>query len=65
LKDESCTRDFLPQTRPAEETHAYSLEEILTMIDAVPEPAATMIATAAFTGARRGELRGMFLGELP
>jgi len=30
------------------------------MIDAVPEPAATMIATAAFTGARRGELRGMF-----
>jgi integrase len=50
----------LPQTRPAEETYAYSLEEILAMIDAVPEPAATMIATAAFTGARRGELRGMF-----
>ena len=50
----------LPQARVAEETHAYSLEEILTMIDAVPEPAATMIATAAFTGARRGELRGMF-----
>jgi|SRR5262249_1669353 len=50
----------LPQTRPAEETYAYSLEEILTMIDAVPEPASTVLATAAFTGVRRGELRGMF-----
>jgi integrase len=30
------------------------------MIDAVPEPASTLIAAAAFTGARRGELRGMF-----
>ena len=29
----------LPQVRPAEETHAYSLEEVLTMIDAVREPA--------------------------
>ena len=30
------------------------------MLDAVPEPASTMLATAAFTGARRGELRGTF-----
>ena len=29
------------------------------MIQAVPEPAATMLAVAAFTGARRGEIRGM------
>jgi integrase len=50
----------LPQVRQADETHAYSLEEVLTMIDAVPEPASTLIAAAAFTGARRGELRGMF-----
>jgi integrase len=49
----------LPQVRLADETHAYSLEEILTMIDAGPEPASTLIAAAAFTGARRGELRGM------
>jgi integrase len=39
---------------------AGALEEVLTMIDAVPEPASTLIAAAAFTGARRGELRGMF-----
>jgi integrase len=50
----------LPKTREAEETHAYSLEEVLVMLDAVPEPASTMIAAAAFTGVRRGELRGMF-----
>jgi integrase len=50
----------LPQVRPADETHAYSLGEVLTMIDAVPDAAPTLIAAAAFTGARRGELRGMF-----
>lgn len=50
----------LPQVRSADETHAYSLEEVLTMIDAVPEPASTIIAAAAYTGARRGELRGMY-----
>jgi hypothetical protein len=36
------------------------LEEVLTMMEAVPEPASTLIAAAAFTGARRGELHGMF-----
>ena len=30
------------------------------MIDALPETAATMVAAAAYTGARRGELRGAF-----
>jgi hypothetical protein len=30
------------------------------MIDALPEPPSTLVAAAAFTGARRGELRGMF-----
>jgi hypothetical protein len=29
------------------------------MMDAVPESASTLIAAAAFTGARRGELRGI------
>jgi integrase len=50
----------IPKTRAAEETYAYSLEEILTMIDALPEPASTVIAAAALTGVRRGELPGMF-----
>jgi len=33
----------LPQVRQSEDTHAYSLEEVLTMIDAVPEPASTLL----------------------
>ena len=49
----------IPVARRSDETYAYSLTEELTMIQAVPEPAATMLAVAAFTGARRGEIRGM------
>lgn len=52
----------LPKGKPAGQTHAYSLEEIARMLDALPEPAATIIAVAAFTGVRKGELRG-FLWE--
>jgi len=40
-------------------TYAYSLEEITRMLLVLPEPAATLVATAGFTGARRGEIRGM------
>ena len=44
----------LPQVRQADETHTYSLDEILTMIDAVPEPASPLIAALViFTGKRR------------
>jgi integrase len=49
----------IPSVRRSDETYAYSLAEELTMIQAVTEPAATMLAVAAFTGARRGEIRGM------
>src|ERR1019366_6068383 len=38
--------------------YAYSLEEILQMLNVLPEPAATIVAAASFTGARKGELRG-------
>ena len=44
--------------REPEETYAYSLEEVLAMMAALPEPTATMVASIAFTGVRRGELRG-------
>ncbi len=57
---ENPMRDVVvPMARPGNETHAYSLEDILKMLVVVPEPAATVIAAAAFTGARRGEVRGM------
>lgn len=63
IRSENPMRDVLiPNGRPAEETYAYSLEEISQMLNMLPEPAATIIAAAAFTGARKGELRG-FLWE--
>jgi hypothetical protein len=43
---------------PAGETHAYSLEEEVRMLAILPEPAATVVAMATFTGARKGEIRG-------
>jgi integrase len=49
----------IPKARPAGETCAYSLEEENQMLAILPEPAATIVATAAFTGARKGELRGL------
>jgi integrase len=48
----------IPKGRPAGGTYAYSLEEEALMLTLLPEPAATAVATAAFTGARKGELRG-------
>jgi integrase len=53
------TAASIPDAPPANETHAYSLEEIMQMVAALPEPAATVVLTAAFTGLRRGEIRGM------
>ena len=54
----------LPQGKPPGETHAYSLEEIMQMLSVLPEPAVTIVAAAAFTGARKSEVRRLSLGEL-
>jgi len=63
INSENPMRDVvLPKGKPAGETYAYSLEEITQMLNVLPEPAATVIAVAAFTGVRKGELRG-FLWE--
>ena len=48
----------IPKARPAGETYAYSLEEEAQMLAILHEPTATVVATAAFTGARKGEIRG-------
>ena len=48
-----------PNAKEPQQTHAYSLDEIRTILAVLPEPAATIFATAAFTGLRRGEIRGM------
>jgi integrase len=49
----------IPKARPAGETCAYTLEEETQMLAVLPEPAATVVATAAITGTRKGELRGL------
>ena len=60
LHTENPMRDAaVPSGAPAGETYAYSLEETLTMLQILPEPATTAVATAAFTGVRKGELRGL------
>ena len=60
INSENPMRDVvLPKGKPAGETHAYSLEEIMQMLNALPEPAATIVAVAAFTGVRKGEPRGL------
>jgi integrase len=59
LVTENPIRDVMvPRARPAGETYAYSFAEVGRMLELLPEPAATIVAAAAFTGARRGELRG-------
>jgi integrase len=47
----------LPPAPKGEDTHAYTLEEITTILGVLPEPAATVFAMAAFMGLRRGEIR--------
>ncbi len=42
-----------------QDTHAYSLEEIQTMLRTLPEPARTVVLTAALTGLRVSEIRGL------
>ena len=46
-----------PDANAPQLTHAYSLDEIQSILAVLPEPAATIFATAAFTGLRRGEIR--------
>jgi integrase len=38
---------------------AYSLEEVALMFSVLPEPSRTAVITAAFTGLRSGEIRGL------
>jgi integrase len=60
INTENPMRDVvLPKVRPGGETYAYSLEEIRLGLAVLPEPAVTIVATAAYTGVREGELRGM------
>lgn len=49
----------LPKAEDGEDTYAYDLLEVETMLNVPPEPAATICAVAAFAGLRQAELRGL------
>jgi integrase len=48
-----------PGAAEPEETYAYSLPEIMSILAILPEPASTAFAVAAFMGLRRGEIQGL------
>jgi integrase len=53
-------KDLSPDQKMAiESLKPYTLEEIAAMLKVLSEPSATAVATAAFTGLRLGELRGL------
>jgi integrase len=49
----------VPRGAETPDTYAYSLEEVQRMLAVLPEPARAVVATAAYTGLRKGELRGL------
>lgn len=49
----------IPKGLPSKPTHAYSLDEIQTMLPLLPEPGRTIATVAAFTGLGLSELRGL------
>jgi integrase len=53
----------IPRTREPEETYAYSLSEVKGMLGVLSEPARTVVLTAALTGLRKGEIRGLCWGD--
>ena len=59
--EKNPTRDSAinPKAPEPQETYAYSLDEIQCILAALPEPAATAFAVAAFMGLRHGEIQGL------
>lgn len=61
FQGENPARDTAINPRAAEpqETYAYSLDEIKSILALLPEPASTAFAVAAFMGLRHGEIQGL------
>jgi integrase len=49
----------IPNAPEGDETYAYSLAEVITMLRLFPDPASTIVAVAGFLGLRRSEIRGL------
>jgi integrase len=61
FESENPSRDTAtnPEAAEPQETYAYSLEEVQTILSLLPEPAATAFTVAAFMGLRHGEIQGL------
>jgi integrase len=53
----------IPRTPEPEDTYAYSLPEVTRMLSFLSEPERTIVLTAALTGLRKGEIRGLCWGD--
>jgi integrase len=49
----------IPRTPAADETYAYALDELKKILLVLEEPSRTVVLTAALTGLRKSELRGL------
>lgn len=61
FQGENPARDtaISPSASEPQETYAYALDEVQTILSLLPEPAATAFAVAAFMGLRHGEIQGL------
>jgi integrase len=49
----------IPRTPEPEDTYAYSLPEVTRVLSVLAEPTKSIVLTAALTGLRKGEIRGL------
>lgn len=61
FRGENPARDTAinPAAAEAQETYAYTLEKVQSILAYLPEPAATAFAIAAYMGLRHGEIQGL------
>jgi integrase len=49
----------IPKAKPGRRTYAYSVAQILKMLEILPQPAKAIVAVAGFAGLRKGEIRSL------
>ena len=49
----------IPKAKPAGKTYAYTLAQILKMLEVLPQPAKAIVAVAGLAGLRKGEIRSL------
>jgi integrase len=60
IVNENPVRDIeIPRGKPKGDRPAYTLDEVAAMLKALPEPSRTVVYTAALTGLRLSELKGL------